>query len=711
LAHNTILVHTPATQPATRISRQKADGQLYPLMIGIFVFLPLFLADIILCINAHQWYEATGVGIATVLNVSITVAMYYDKKNYHIIPINCFINYCLVSLIVYLHSFSTGICFYYLPVLIVYILYASDIRHKINNSTFFAAISIFIASIILGFLFSPGFQKPAISTTIFVFRFTGTVILSAILLRFFLPVIINKQNLKVRKNYFEALFQSTLDAYIVFDKNTREIIDYNKTTSLLFDLPYEFTIKGLFITQFMMRYLSDRSVNLETIVNDIPGEWQGEGLFRTHTKREFPGYISSVTYSKEEREYQIICIRDITNTKEPEKVIEAYKESLESSTKVKTRFLSSVSHELRTPLNGIIGTTNLILEDKSISEKTKEQLKLQLYSSEHMLSIINDILDFSKIESGKMELHNHSFNLLENVQNLLGTFTNQFNIKKIDLLFDLDPALSCFNIVSDDVKLKQVLNNLISNSLKFTIDGNVSLSVKIEKDGPDETEVAFCVADTGIGINKEKQAEIFEGFVQVHADDLKRRFGGTGLGLAISQKLVNLLGGNITVNSEIGKGASFNFILKFKKQMIVAEAEGADEGLKEAVDIRGIRILVVEDNEINVTVLKAFLNRWNIRIMEAANGLQALELIKYHKFDLILMDLEMPEMNGYTATRIIRETDTLVPVIAFTATMLEDMETLITENGFNDYILKPFKPADLKKKIEKYSPHRKIEYA
>jgi CheY-like chemotaxis protein len=129
------------------------------------------------------------------------------------------------------------------------------------------------------------------------------------------------------------------------------------------------------------------------------------------------------------------------------------------------------------------------------------------------------------------------------------------------------------------------------------------------------------------------------------------------------------------------------------------------------VDIRGIRVLVVEDNEINVTVLKTFLHRWNIRIMEAANGIQALELIKYHKFDLILMDLEMPEMNGYTATKIIRESDTAVPVIAFTATMLEDMETLITDNGFNDYILKPFKPAELKKKIEKYSPHRKIEYA
>jgi CheY-like chemotaxis protein len=277
--------------------------------------------------------------------------------------------------------------------------------------------------------------------------------------------------------------------------------------------------------------------------------------------------------------------------------------------------------------------------------------------------------------------------------------------------FEYEPALASVNIISDEVKIRQVLNNLISNALKFTIDGSVVLSASVVESREEEVEVLFKVTDTGIGINKEKQAEIFEGFVQVHAEDLKRRFGGTGLGLTISEKLANLMGGSITVESELGKGSSFYFTLRLKKQPQAAIPVVKIDEFIPAVDIRGVRILIVEDNDINVAVLKAFLNKWSIRLMEAANGIQALELLKYHTFDLILMDLEMPEMNGYTATKIIRETNTGVPIIAFTATLLENMDTLVTNDGFDDYILKPFKPGELKKKIEKYAPHRKIEYA
>jgi signal transduction histidine kinase len=690
---------------------KKAAGHLYPLIIGLFVFLPVYGTDIILSLVNGLWYEAAAVGVFTFSNIGVSVAMFYNKKNYHLIPVNCFFNYAIISAIIYFNSFSTGIYFYYLPVVMVYILYASDVRHKIKHSSFFIAIAVAALIIFLSFWFSSNAIQKNIFSILFVYRLIVTLLLSAIILRFFLPTFINKENLKVRKNYFEALFQSTLDAYIVFEKETGEIVDFNKTTSLLFELPYEESIKGLFLSQYMMRYLSDKSMNLELIMNNIPDDWQGEGIFRTHNKNEFTGYINSLTFYKDEKKHQVLCIRDISKAKEPEKVIEAYKESLESSAKVKTRFLSSVSHELRTPLNGIIGTTNLILEDPAISEKTKQQLKLQLYSSEHMLSIINDILDFSKIDSGKMELNNHNFNLLDTLQNLVSSFENQFANNKIELRFDYEPALAAINIISDDVKIRQVLNNLISNALKFTIDGSVVLSASVEQDNKEEVAVLFSVKDTGIGINKEKQVEIFEGFVQVHAEDLKRRFGGTGLGLTISEKLINLLGGSITVESEPGRGSCFSFTLSFKKQpQVAAPVLTADEYIP-AIDIKGVRILIVEDNDINIAVLKSFLNKWNIRLMEAANGLQALELLKYHSFDLILMDLEMPEMNGYSATKIIRQTNPTVPIIAFTATLLENMDTLVTNDGFNDYILKPFKPGELKKKIEKFAPHRKIEYA
>lgn len=201
--------------------------------------------------------------------------------------------------------------------------------------------------------------------------------------------------------------------------------------------------------------------------------------------------------------------------------------------------------------------------------------------------------------------------------------------------------------------------------------------------------------------------------MQVHDENANRKFGGTGLGLTISEKLVNLFGGKIELESEIGKGTCFSFTLNFAKvvtQTEIAQTPTEADRYEAPIDIRGIRVLVVEDNEINAAILTKFLSKWDIRIKEAGNGVQALELMKFHTFDLVLMDLEMPELNGYETIKIVRETDKNLHVIAFTATLLENMESLITDYGFNDYILKPFRPSDLKKKIEKYVQHRKIEY-
>lgn len=692
--------------------QQSAKGHFYTTWIGVFVFIPFYGIDVFLCVSKNLRFEIIGVAVIALFNIAMSIAMHYKKKYYHFIPANCVINYIIISCLVIFDGLSTGIYFYYLPTVIVYILYASDVRHKIALRSFVITILLFVAAIIVSFQFAGSIVKTAIPDSVFIYRLIETLILSAVLLRYFLPTFINKENLKVRKNYFEVLFQSPLDAFIVFDKQTREIIDYNKTTGLLFELPYEMKVKGLYISQFMMRYLDDNSDNFEILMNTLPADWQGEGNFRTYNKREFTAFVSSLSYQQDEEERQVLCIRDITKIKIPLREIDGYRETIENSTRVKTRFLSSISHELRTPLNGIIGTSNLLLSEPGISNNAKAQLKLQLYSSEHMLSIINDILDFSKIDSGRMELNMQPFNLLDVVRNLVNSFEGQFESNKIKLSFEYESKLADINVVSDEVKLRQILSNLISNALKFTLEGSVTLTIAVKKLDEQEVELQFKVKDTGIGISRNKHAEIFDGFSQVHAEELKRRFGGTGLGLTISQKLANLFGGNIEVDSELGKGASFYFSINFKKEKVsIPDISLPGNDYQQVVDIRGVRILIVEDNEINAAVLKAFLNRWEIRIMEAANGVQALELMKYHKFDLIFMDLEMPEMNGYVATGIIRKTNTEVPVIAFTATLLENMESLITQSGFTDYILKPFKPADLKKKIEKYAPHRKFEYA
>jgi signal transduction histidine kinase len=520
-----------------------------------------------------------------------------------------------------------------------------------------------------------------------------------------------KKNTKDRINYNDILFETNPDALIVCDADTKEIIDYNKSAAVLFEITDNTGLKGLYLSQLMMRYLAASSDNLELLMNNIPDNWQGHASFTTNKKNRFTGFIKNFAYVKGSKQYQVLSIMDISAIEKPEHDLKLNKDNFDtSSTKTKTRFLSSISHELRTPLNGIIGTANLILAEKNIPENVKMLLNQQLYSSEHMLCIINDILDFSKIESGKMELGRQSFNLLDALNYLVKSFENQFKKSKIALVFNYSPDLADIHIISDVVKLRQVLYNLLSNALKFTLQGSVVLDVAIEKNDTGSVAITFKITDTGIGIKKEKQLEIFEGFAQVHDEDLKRRFGGTGLGLTISEKLVNLFGGKIKVESDLGKGASFYFTATFDKDLQLAQQLVEEETYLQPIDIRGVRVLVVEDNEVNVTILERFLQKWGIRIKEASNGVHALELLKFHKFDLILMDLEMPEMNGYDAVKIIRQTNAAIPIIAFTATLLDNMDNLITNDGFDDYILKPFRPAELKKKIEKFAPNRKIEY-
>lgn len=691
--------------------KSETKSEVFPvLIISLFVLL-LFGVDVFFALRNNIAIEPYVIPITIIVNILLLVGIFKSKTSNKFVPIVCFLFLGVISGLILMNGLSTGICFYYIPVLIVYIIFGSDLRHKIKFRLFFLNVLIFLGVLIFSFLKNTNGSKTFVLNSLFIYRLNAAIIFSAILLRYLMPTYINKENLIARKNYAEALFQSNLDAIIIFDNKTKEIIDYNKKASLLFELPYELRLNGLYISQLMMRYLSADNEHMEILMNDIPQNWQGEANFRTHNKREFIGYISTTSYTKDAKDFQILTIRDITKMKEPEKELSGYKASLENSTQVKTRFLSSMSHELRTPLNGIIGTSNLILEDATISENAREQLKLQLYSSEHMLSIINDILDFSKIDSGKMEFNRQTFNLLDILQKIVKAFENQFKNNNLDFTFEYDEKLKGINVVSDQVKLSQVLNNLLSNALKFTLQGKVILKALVNDETTENVQVTFKVIDTGIGIKVEKQAEIFEGFSQVHSDDLKRKFGGTGLGLTISKKLVDLFGGSLKVESEFGKGSCFLFDINFKKQTEIQKTIVKSDIPYAQIDIRGVRILIVEDNEINVTILRGFLLKWGIRVKEANNGIHALELLKYHTFDLILMDLEMPEMNGYTAANIIRETNKEIPIIAFTATLLEDMNKLISEGGFNDYILKPFRPADLKSKIELYSPHRKIDYS
>ena len=529
--------------------------------------------------------------------------------------------------------------------------------------------------------------------------------------RFFLA---NPESVPAKKiNFFESFFQFSLNAYFVYSKETLEVIEVNKSAAMLLELPPDKDLKGINMTQVMMRYLAGDSPNLDLLMNQISERWTGDATFVTHNKKRVYGLVNTNILPPEmnECEYQVLCISDATALKQAKDDVTNSLTKLDNATKSKARFLSSMSHELRTPLNGIIGTSNVILAGPDLPASLKEHLNVIRYSSEHMLGIVNDLLDFSKIDAKKMELKEEVFSLVKCFKNITSSFSLQFQSQGIDLVTSFsEKELANIEVVSDQTKLSQVLKNLLSNALKFTPSGKVEFKVKIKESNDTRIELYFEIRDTGIGVAKDKQQEIFNAFSQVHSEDLKRKYEGTGLGLTISRQLVNMMGGTLKVESELHKGSSFYFTLSFKlaPKPLVNQVK-TEPSVEIKKDIRAVRVLVVEDNAINASILKSFLVRWQMQIKEAITGVHALELIKYHKFDLILMDLEMPEMNGYTALKKIRETNKTVPVIAFTATLFDDMDSLITEAGFTDYVLKPFNPAALKKKIEMYC-ERKVDY-
>jgi signal transduction histidine kinase/ActR/RegA family two-component response regulator len=384
----------------------------------------------------------------------------------------------------------------------------------------------------------------------------------------------------------------------------------------------------------------------------------------------------------------------ITQNRETE-LIKA-KEKAEESAKVKLQFLSNMSHELRTPLNGIIGTTNLLKLDQHLPEQT-DQFEMLSYSSSHMLHLINDLLDFSKIESGKIELEHRNFNFKNFIENTYNSFASQFEQK--NLFFKLlhnDVDLN-FCILSDDIRLSQILNNLLSNSLKFTHAGGVTLGISTKRLLNKKIEIKFDITDTGIGIKEERLKYVFESFVQ---EDLNttRKYGGTGLGLSISKKLVDVFNSKLLVDSLPNTGSHFYFTAIF--DLVDEENEIINvSNTSPFRSLKGMNILLAEDNKINMLIAKRFLLKWDATLSIANNGKEAIELSKDNKFDLLLFDLEMPEVDGYTALLEIRKQYPNILAIAFTAAIFENIETILLEKGFNDFILKPFVPNELNAKL------------
>ena len=374
-------------------------------------------------------------------------------------------------------------------------------------------------------------------------------------------------------------------------------------------------------------------------------------------------------------------------------------EEAEKTSQTKSRFIASLNHELRTPLSGVMGMANLLM-DTQLDDRQMQYVETILMSTNMLLTLVNDVLDVSKIASGKLEIEKVEFNLtniLTNTQNILKSLALS---KGLSFAYEVDSDVPT-DLIGDQVRLQQILVNLINNAIKFTDEGEVKISVRLHNQEPDQVFLVFRVTDTGIGLPPEVIPKLFQDFTQASSSTV-RTHGGTGLGLSICKKLVSLMGGDIGVQSSVGKGSTFWFTLPFP----VIKDKNLSDSQNQASTYSSLNILVAEDNVINQQVIQGILENMGQKVSIAKNGVQAVEMISNNTYDLVFMDINMPEMDGFEATTKIRGMDDKkeLPVIAFTADTLTTSKSEFVAAGFTDVASKPIVKQQIIDILTKYGP-------
>ncbi|BAX81638.1 PAS domain-containing hybrid sensor histidine kinase/response regulator [Labilibaculum antarcticum] len=512
---------------------------------------------------------------------------------------------------------------------------------------------------------------------------------------------------KKTEEKFKLIFEKSSVAYLIIKES--RFIECNQACLDLYGVRKREDFIGKYVKDFSPEYQPDGELSFDKAKErieecKIKGYSKFDWMHVRENGTEFPVEVALNTVPLMDGNVLFVVLNDLSERKRVEQELIIAKEKAEEATSVKAQFLSTMSHEIRTPMNAVIGVTHLLSEDNPREDQIQNINILKL-SADNLMTLINDVLDFSKIEAGRVNLESIDFNFRNLVKNIVSGFEIKSREKGLDFIVDIDPKIPSY-LIGDPNRISQIINNLCGNAVKFTDSGNVQVLVSYQEKCDDKVKLKFEIKDTGVGIPEDKQDQIFQSFSQADSNTT-RLYGGTGLGLTISKKLIEIMGGFINVISDLEFGTTFCFELSLMiSHKSKPKLDLSIDTYRNTAKIKGLHILLVEDNEMNILILKQFLKKWGITYEIAMNGQVALGKVQSGNFDMVLMDLQMPILDGYQATQSIRsladDKFREIPILAITASAFNDIRKRVLEAGMNDYITKPINPEELFRKIEKH---------